>query len=337
MLCFLIPLTLCATTQLKLDHTQQHEFLLISGSEVVLDVVKSHTLLVFSTLGNATATVCVNDASGDCNEVGTLGFFNETYNISGVYMANYTGSVTIKTEHYVTVKFAAALLSSDCDLILTTNTRNYTAHLNYSDFQHSINFCFFASTFGTYQYKVSYKIDDSDYLHIIRNDHIPRNYGGDNRFSGTSAADDPVVFTLDTSADHINSTVNITLISENIIPDTNVTMFVPSNELYFLHGQYLDDFPEPEVDSTVSDIVSIALVVIIVASGIGCIIYRIVSYCRKKKMRELQRIERERAPKKRYKKIIRSKHTYVKQEEQSHYELKDQEDNIQQIPAENMA
>lgn len=322
-----ISLSLCDSTDLKLDHTQQHHFLLVSGSHVILEVVKPYTLVVFSELGEARGHVCIN-TDGECHEAGTIGMFNESYNLSGVWFGKNTGEIRLETTAMVTVKFSSVLFPSDCDKYLTTNTRNYTINLAKEDFIYNIKFCFYPATYGTYQYKVSYIIGDNDLLHISRKDNVPRNYGGNNRFTGTSVADDPVLFSLDTSDPHINSTVNFSIICDDIIPETNITTYLNSSNLTFLPGQYLDDFPPPEVDDKFSNILSITLIVIFVGCGIGCIVYRIVSYCKKKKLRELRAIERANAPKKRYKKIIRNKpRPFVPPQEKANYQLDNQEDH----------
>ncbi|EAY08841.1 hypothetical protein TVAG_050750 [Trichomonas vaginalis G3] len=189
------------------------------------------------------------------------------------------------------------------------------------------NLCFFAGTYGSYTYKASYDLSDDDLLHIVRNDNVPRNYYGNNRFHGTSSKDDPVIFTLNSNNSTLNSDVNISVYSEDIIPDTNITVELNSSNYSFLVGQYLDDFPPAEVDDKYSDIVSICLIVIFVLTSIGCLIYRIVSYLRKKKLRKQLAIERMNAPKKKYKKIFREKrHSKKNNLEELDYILNNEDD-----------
>ncbi|EAX91383.1 hypothetical protein TVAG_319290 [Trichomonas vaginalis G3] len=306
-LLFQTSLCECPSDPLKLTTTGQHMFAMVEGSVVCMQATEDNTVLIFDFIGNATATVCINNNDGECTEVGKLGLFGNNTNITGIWFGRNKGLIEVTTQHVLTIKFTYAILPTLCDKMLITNTRNYTINISRSDLDKYVYFCFFAATYGTYAYKVSYNVSDDDKLHIIRKDNVPRNYGGLNRFSGNSVKDDPIVITLDTTNDALSSELTISLLGEDIIPDTNITTYLNGSDYAFLKGQFLNDFPPPEVDDKYSNIISITLIVIFAGCGVGCIIYRIVSYYKKKKMRELLRIERLKAPKRRFRKIIHNK------------------------------
>lgn len=295
-----------ACDTLKIDSTGQHHFLVIQGSEYCLAVPKPKTVIIFDAFGEAKGRVCINK-DDDCVDVGEISMFNSTYNISGIWFGDSTGEIHISSPSIITTKFVYAIMPDVCDKILITNQRNYSFKLTNNDLQDSKGFCFFDAAYGTYNYKVQYNIDEDDALHIKRNDNVPRTYRNNNRFSGTSVADDPALFYIDSSNQKLNSSINLSVICDDIIPDTNITRYITDFNYTFLRGEFVNDFPPPEVDDKFSNILSITLLVVFAGCGIGCIIYRVVSYYRKKKLREQRALERANAPKKKYRKILRNK------------------------------
>lgn len=292
----------------KIDTTGQHHFAVVDGSLICLQITKPKTVLIFDYLVNASASVCLNQEGGECKNVGDIKIVNSTYNISGYWFGSTTGYVRIRAPAATNVKFSYAIFPDSCSSRLVTNQRDYSFKVSNGTLDNETGFCFFNAAYGSFNYKVNYQLGEYDYLNIKRNDLIPRRYSGNNRFQGVSSADDPALFFIEKTNEEVNisSDLNITVHCEDIIPETNITQFLNTTEDKFFLGEFVNDFPPPEVDDKYSNIISIVLIVIFSGCAVGCIIYRIISYCHKKKLREQRALEKASLPKKRYRRIIRN-------------------------------
>ena len=260
MFSLLLSLSASSKTELELSKTGQHHFLVVEGTEITLKVVKKYTLIVFNTIGACTVNAFLSGSS-DKKPLGEIQFANT--NFSGIWTGPETGHIKIASKETLTINFVYAILSDDCDAVYVTNTRKTVFSIKPPlEIQ---RLYYFNAVFGSYNYKVSYDLSENETLKIIRNDKRLREYKGDNRFTGMSMSDDPVVLQLFTNVDDINGSVNMESTSNDIISDANLTFCITGSNLsksMYLFGGYNDDkYPEVE-DQTAGLIVTISLLVI---------------------------------------------------------------------------
>lgn len=332
MLWFFISLIKCTCDESKslvMEKTGQHNFLLVDGSTICLITKSPNQAIILNHLGEATVAIdlTLNGVKQTVNDFpSTVG--GDADNISAVYFGGYNATLEITTKSMINVKFTYVAFPDDCKRKVITNTRNATFEVTKDDSNHH-SICYFNGVYGSYDYKVKYNIDpDNDMLRIIRHDDRPRIYTSDNRFSGQSLKDEPVliyVYQTDQSKP-LNSTVTMTCTTLDDIAEYNTTWDFEGNEPQVFHGLYMDDrYPEPE-DDTVSQIVAVALVIIFILCAIGCVIYKIYRCILEKRLRREKLESMKQPPTKRYKKIVRSKHSQKKYE-QKRAALLEQHDN----------
>ena len=307
MLCslFSCSTSLQCSSNLKITVTGQHHYYLIDGTSLCVEAVNPYSMIVFDTLGSAVVTPEIVKQGGELYSFEQQSMKNN--NFTGIWFGEKLGKVLIETKTAVTVKFTVVVFPKECTVRYVSNTRKSSFSLTPRKTNAIQSLCYFNGAYGDYNYDFVYDLKENDYFRLIRNDNFLRQYTGNNYFSGLSKSDDPVVVLASTTNTAFNSTLTMTSSCDDIIPDTNLTKKLDSNEPLMLYGEFLNDFPVVIEDNPVSDIITICLIVIFLVCIVCCIIYRIYRWRKNIKEQELYDLMKASEPKKKYKKIIRNK------------------------------